>query len=558
MSDAMGDAAGESPFAAAAAPVKPEAKQPKAPDSAVGKFDAWIEATSEWLNPILVKEARQALKSRQFVITFGLLLLCVWGWTAISVTMLQSRGMGVAAGRQVLPGYLFVLIVPLMIIVPFAAFRSLAGEREDGTFELVSITNLAAKQIIRGKLASAMLQVMIFFSVTAPCISFTYMLQGVDLASILVGLGYTLLFSFSLTCACLLLAASVRSIHWQILMTVVVLGGVSVAAMIWMAFIADEVLRRGVSVQDAEFWEFNGFAICLLLAIDALLLGAAIAQLSFASDNRSTKLRLLLLLVQSVYVGWIAYLSLRFDDPELPMAMTFISTGYWAIMGAMMTGEQPVLSPRVRRSLPTSFLGRMAFTWFNPGSASGYVFAVINAFSVYVAAVAMWTFVHQSRSRGQALMEAGGLAVAYLAIYLGVGRLLLQLLRKVADFGVVVALLLQALLAVGGILLPLLTHSILFWNSRLTYSELQIPNWAWTLGESTFRRSSMMGVWLLLTVVALIVFVLNLIVGAREVRQLREETPERVLAEERKLKGIPEVAPAANTPANPFDFDDDE
>ena len=37
-----------------------------------------IERGSDWLNPILVKETRQSLKSRQFVATFLLMLVASW------------------------------------------------------------------------------------------------------------------------------------------------------------------------------------------------------------------------------------------------------------------------------------------------------------------------------------------------------------------------------------------------------------------------------------------------------------------------------------------------
>ncbi|MGE3778068.1 MAG: hypothetical protein AB7F89_12845, partial [Pirellulaceae bacterium] len=49
------------------------------------RVEAALERASEWLNPILVKEARQALKSRQFVVTFSLLLICGWGWSLLGV-----------------------------------------------------------------------------------------------------------------------------------------------------------------------------------------------------------------------------------------------------------------------------------------------------------------------------------------------------------------------------------------------------------------------------------------------------------------------------------------
>ena len=72
-------------------------------------------------------------------------------------------------------GYFIILTIPVLIIVPFSAFRSLAAEREDGTFELLSITALSSRQIVTGKLGSAMLQMLIYYSALAPCIAFTYL-----------------------------------------------------------------------------------------------------------------------------------------------------------------------------------------------------------------------------------------------------------------------------------------------------------------------------------------------------------------------------------------------
>ena len=87
------------------------------------------------LNPILVKEARQAMKSRQFVVTFSLLLICGWLWTVLFVVSGLPAIFFAPVGPGVLVGYYVVLSVPLLIVVPYAAFRSLAGEWEDGTFE---------------------------------------------------------------------------------------------------------------------------------------------------------------------------------------------------------------------------------------------------------------------------------------------------------------------------------------------------------------------------------------------------------------------------------------
>ena len=49
------------------------------------KMERTLVRLGDRLNPILVKETRQALKSRQFLITFVLLLFCAWGWSVLGI-----------------------------------------------------------------------------------------------------------------------------------------------------------------------------------------------------------------------------------------------------------------------------------------------------------------------------------------------------------------------------------------------------------------------------------------------------------------------------------------
>ena len=164
-------------------------------------FDAILERGGDWLNPILVKESRQALKSRQFLICFGLVLGFGWGWSLLGIAILSPGVHYIPGGAMMLSGYVTILAVPVLVIVPFTAFRSLASEVEDGTFELLSITALSARQIVTGKLGSAAIQLLIYFSALSPCIAFTYLLRGVDIVTITAVLVYG--------CLASLLAASI-------------------------------------------------------------------------------------------------------------------------------------------------------------------------------------------------------------------------------------------------------------------------------------------------------------------------------------------------------------
>ncbi|MBI2479345.1 MAG: hypothetical protein HYV60_12155 [Planctomycetia bacterium] len=170
-----------------------------------------LELGGERLNPILVKEARQALKSRQFVITFTLLLLAGWVWSMLGVALLSPGVYYAPGGRFMLCGYFMILTIPVLVIVPFSAFRSLAAEREDGTFELLSITALSSRQIVTGKLGSAMLQMLVYYSALAPCIAFTYLLRGIDVVTIVFLLFWTLVASVLLSSVGLVVATVTRA-----------------------------------------------------------------------------------------------------------------------------------------------------------------------------------------------------------------------------------------------------------------------------------------------------------------------------------------------------------
>jgi len=169
----------------------------KEPDS---KLDGWIDWISDFCSSILVKETRQAIKSRQFFSTFMLLLGAVICWTFFALSPARNSYDVDSLGSYMLFGFLVILGLPLVLIIPYTTFRSLAQEYEDGTIEMVLITTMKPWQIIAGKLGSAMLQVLIYVAILAPCISFCYLLRGVDISQIWMSISGALVVTFGLCC----------------------------------------------------------------------------------------------------------------------------------------------------------------------------------------------------------------------------------------------------------------------------------------------------------------------------------------------------------------------
>jgi hypothetical protein len=512
--------------------------------------------SSEWLNPILVKEARQALKSRQFMVTFGLLLLFGWAWSLLGVALLSPGVYFAPGGRTMLTGYIFILLVPMLVVVPFSAFRSLAAEREDGTFELLSVTTLSARQIVTGKLGSAMLQMVVYYSALAPCIAFTYLLRGIDILTISLLLYYAFLISTLLSALGLLVATISKTRHWQVLLSVSLVIALVAADIIASWFGAMVIWATGSAEYDnLYFWIVQLAVVMFCLSYLVLFVLGAAAQISFASDNRSTKLRVVLLGQQLLWVFWMVYLWLETREEEVLFVIMPFAAIHWYAAGALMSGESAKLSPRVRRSLPHSFLGRMFGTWFNPGAGTGYVFCVVNLWSLALltggAAVAGELF----GMGGRYLMDTisvATLAAAYVTVYLGVGRLLILVIRPFLFTGLLLPLLIHVVMAALGAFVPAVVGGWMQGFNNLSYTELQLTNWAWTLidaAEGDLWATPFVPLTLYTSAGGL--FLLHLLLARREVEQTRLQTPDRVVEDERQLH--PEKAPPPRRRSSPWE-----
>ena len=529
--------------------------------------ERWLEWSGDRLNPILVKETRQALKSRQFVVTFGLLLLCGWGWSIIGMAVAGPQIYYGAQGPEIFVGYYLILAFPLVIIVPFGAFRSLAAEREDRTYELLSISALTPRQMIGGKLGSAIVQMLVYLSALSPCMAFTYLLRGIDFLTIGLFLVYTVLASVGLSLIALFLATLATQRHWQVLLSVLIVAGLllafwGVAAVVCVVMLEGEDIGLG----EPGFWPVNAAIQTGYWSCFALLFFAAAAQLSFASDNRATRLRIVMVLQHVLLAGWMAWVWLGPGGGRvwIPAVYLLLAAIYWYVMGALMTGESPMLSPRVKRRLPQSFLGRVFLTWFNPGPGTGYVFAVCGTLAAVALAVLGSAFSDSLgigsrhpwfRDLPMYTIVFGALILAYATAYLGLGLLVIRALRKVVPVSILTAALVHILLLLAGWGLPWIVHLMSPELRRSNnYNLLHVTDPFWSPIDVIDRQRLSPEAPALLTVVplfALGVLLVNLPALAREVRQLRVERPQRVEEEDAALAAL--RAPPEPTRTSPWD-----
>ena len=562
MSTIEAQPAAEVPAAPLSPPLTP------APPPWLARFDLRLERIGEWLNPILVKECRQALKSKQFVITFALVLLCAWLWSIAGIAMLGPGVYYSFDGPEMFYGYYMILAFPLLVVVPYGAFRSLAGEREDRTFELLSITTLRPRQIISGKQASAVVQMLVYFSAVSPCLTFTYMLRGIDVVSIVFILIYLFAGSLAFSLAALLLATVSRERHWQTVISLVVVVALCFAFAMSCAACYEVLRFNFFEIEDRWFWIGHAIAFTAYASYFALFFCAAAAQVTFASDNRSTALRVCMLAQHALLAGWIAFgiwesqLQTSFVPLGVPLVIgVSMAAVHWAVMGMFLVGESPHLSPRVQRTLPTTSAGRAFLSWFFPGPARGYVFVLTNlAAAVFMALGAMLAFemafapavVGFQGVQFEDLAMLGVLVLGYTAFYLGLGKLILGAARRLSVVGALTSVLVHVLLLLAGCGIPLVIHMMS--DVRMSgYNLLHVFNPFWSITEVVERRGMLYGpsVASIVATAGLAMFFLNLRGILEEVRLVRAASPTRVAEEEAARAEVFEQS--TQLPRSPWD-----
>lgn len=347
----------------------------------------WLVRIVDSANPILVKELRQALKSRQFVITFMLLLTAAWLVSVFGLLMFQKHVQYGPAGRYFFIGFYIALAVATLLIVPFGAYKSLQAERDFNTFEILSVSTITPQQIVRGRLLSALVQCLIFYSAITPFMAFASSMQGFDAPRAGYVLVVTLLISMMFSMASLMISTLSKQRATQGLLSMVLVGqligaAISACSLAWVM-----IFQTWFPITHPVFWQINAAALVGLVSYFVLFQQIATANLTFESANHSTGIRItaavqfwMLWLVMFGYCWWNKVKA----DEELIFSFAFISIVHWAAFGFAFTAEMDSLSRRIRREFPKNQFLRLLMVPFLPGGARGYLFILFQIASIWV------------------------------------------------------------------------------------------------------------------------------------------------------------------------------
>ena len=346
------------------------------------------EAVTDRMNPILVKEVRQALKSRQFVVTFMLLLVVAWLVSAGAAIFAPTAMEFGSAGHTLFLIYFGILAFAVIVIVPFGAHRSMLTERDQNTYELLSISSLTPRQIVNGKLLSAMVQTFVYYSAITPFIAFASLLQGFDLPLSLFLLTGAFGWSMCVSMFALMLstlaqrrqiqAANSMGMFFLLMFQLYMTGGVMFG-----------LSSSGVPFDDPTFWWTVGCVVAGAGSYTLLAQQVAVSRLTFESGNRSSGIRLILaaqfwlfcgaVVVESLWSG----ISLSAEDAS---GLFLFVAVHWTIAGLYASTEVDWLSRRLRRQLPRNVLLRLFLVPWMPGGARGFLWMLLHVAAIVAAA----------------------------------------------------------------------------------------------------------------------------------------------------------------------------
>jgi hypothetical protein len=357
----------------------------------VEKRESLSTRISDWLNPIVVKELRQAVQSR-FVVAALLILLAIQ-IVAVGIYLLTASNLesNFDAGRTVFLILFGILLAISLLFVPLYSGVRLAAERSETNLDLLFITTIKPRSIIAGKLMASVTLTVLVFSACLPFMTFTYFLRGIDLPSMLVALalGFTVVLvssQMAIFVGCLPLGRAFKFMLGLMLLVVLVgayfstMGGVG--AMI--------VRGIGSRVSTADFWQWAGIFALNFAGLFGLFFVLSVALISSPSANRALPVRVYITVIW--LLGGVAALVGSWvegtHDPVSFWQGAFNILFAFSIFVSVSERDQP--GRRVLRAVPQSGLKRSLSFFFFSGSASGLLWTCTMVAATYLVCWMWW------------------------------------------------------------------------------------------------------------------------------------------------------------------------
>lgn len=351
-----------------------------------------VELIDNRSNPILVKEIRQALHSNVFVVLFLALLLvnviiCLVGTVGnLPIDADDAFGMEMFVGLAVAYGILSLLLLPLI------SMMSIEKERSSYTFEILQITRLTTYQVVRGKLYSVYVQLLIYMSAFFPFMMFTYLARGITVFQIMAGFTFITLIAAWLVMLGFVFGTGARVRAAKSLLQLagfasfIFAGSMTVAALGATDFFTDNISSSEFVLAAVSFLVAYAFSFVILYL-------AVVNQLSPRVTNCSRGFRVASLLFTAVSLlitgAMQPFYGHTGDYRDFVIGVIMVNLLWWCVMFLFSSAEEVDVPPALIRRIPRSHLARTVLRLLIPGGTRGYVLSMLMILILLTAIISM-------------------------------------------------------------------------------------------------------------------------------------------------------------------------
>ena len=355
---------------------------------------ALMNGLNERMNPLVLKELRQAVRSR-FVAVVLMLFLAVL-LLIISVYVMASNNLqaDMSAGREVFMGLQVALLITTLLFTASYCGIRMAVERSQANMDLLFITTARPSSIIWGKFVAGLALTMMIFASAAPFMVLTYLLRGIDVPTVLFILAVDLLAILTVMQAAMLVGAMPTGLVLKVILALLLLAGV-IMTFGTITGVTTSTLFMGLAglFDPGTFWPIFGSITLSVLGGVGILFFLTVACVSPPSSNRALAPRVFvtgLWLVTGLVFGGLWYTQ---AIPGGIVAVVGWALGSLALFFlAMFIGisERDVLGRRLRSEIPRNPIGRALVFPFYSGAAAGLFWAgALSAVTIVVTWIAM-------------------------------------------------------------------------------------------------------------------------------------------------------------------------
>ena len=384
-----------------------------------------MERMNDRLNPIVVKELRQAVQGK-FLIAVLICFLCLQLLTmGLFLVIDKSISESFNAGLTIFRVLLGILFGTCLLFVPAYTGIRLASERTEANVDLLFITTLRPRSIIWGKFLAGLVLTVLLYSACMPFMSFTYLLRGIDLLSIFILLILDFIvvavgIQFAILIGCLpanRVFKAILGVGWLAVMNVVFV------ALLVATIAPGRLLDSGLGSQ-LDSWKFWRVALGVLVSgftLIGLLAFLSIALISPLSTNRALPVRTFITSVWLLTGIGAAIWSIGVNDLAPIAVWAMLHIPLYSIGLFVAVSEREHLGQRIRRTIPRRRLLRPLTFLFYSGAAGGVAWlSLMIILTLLFIGVWLIIFPHtQTRDDMEAIGALAGLGLYAFSYALG-------------------------------------------------------------------------------------------------------------------------------------------